>query len=358
MSEIDLFRKFVDEMDSMLRENEDVNGKSQRQLLNDLFKLESEFKRVLLSTPHGKTVYKRFMTFILDEKKNKLSIRPYFRERQDTFSNRMFPILDRRDHEKLHRFRINYLFAKWVLESDVEQKKAERPIGNIVLISHEVPRYRGPHRDKLNSLYTSITACRTMLCENNLPLAIHWAKRFWSKIPKVHKSHMEYMDFIQESNRGLLEAIDNFVPPYRTVFRSTAIGRMGLNMSDMNSSTLIKMSPKDRRILYRVRLAREGNPNIASEDLVKFVNESFKGVTASYIAELEAATVGMASLDQTTDGSRSMSETIGDPHGTEDLVEKQQVLAKLTLALERLKIIEKKVIMMKHGELYGIFAED
>ncbi len=355
---VNFFRKFVDEMDTMLRENEVVNGKSQRQLLNELFKLEADFKRVLLSNPTGATAYKRFMNFILDDKKNKLSVRPYFRERQDTFSNRMFPILKRRDSEKLHRFRINYLFAKWILDSSAEKKRAERSAGDVATVEVMVPHYRGPHRKKLEAIYAEIMQRRDMLCENNLPLAIHWAKRFWTDVSKNGKSHMDYMDFIQESNRGLLEAIDNFVPPYRTVFRSTAIGRMGLNMSEANSSTLIKLSPKDRRILYRVRLARKHKPNITEEELVKFVNESFKGVTAAHIAELECATVGMASMDNTQEGTRPMSETIGDPNASVDNVERQELLSKLTLQLERLKIIEKKVLIMKHGELYGIFSEE
>jgi DNA-directed RNA polymerase specialized sigma subunit len=340
MSEgVNLFRKFVSEMDDMLRENEEVNGKSQRQLLNELFRLENEFKRILLASQSGHVSYKKFMNFILNNKKNKLSVRPYFRERQDTFSDRMFPILKEGNPRKLHRFRINYLFAKWVLDKD----------------KNGVNHYNGRSRARLQKTYEAILQHRQLLCENNLPLAIHWAKRFWSNVPH---NHVEYMDLIQDSGKGLLEAIDNFVPPYKTVFRSTAIGRMGLNMSEDYSSTLIKLSPKDRRILYRVRMARKNNENITEEELVKFVNESFNGVTASYIAELEAATTSVASLDYSSEGSRPMSETVGDPDSEIDKVENKELRTKLTVQLERLKLIEKKVLVMKHGEMYGIITED
>lgn len=337
--EVSLFRKFVTEMDAMLRSNENESDKSQRQLLNELFKLESDFKKLLLSNNSGDLIYKKFMDYILNDKKNKLSVRPYFRERQDTFSNRVFKILKDKDSKRLHRFRINYLFAKWVLDNDDTGK----------------PRYTGRHRVKMQNIYLEILERRRLLCENNMPLAIHWAKRFWADLPKTH---LEYMDLIQDSNRGLLEAIDNFVPPYKTVFRSTAIGRMGLNMSEDFGSTLIKLSPKDRRILYRVRMAKKANENITEEELVKFVQESFKGVTYAHIFELEQATSGLASMDYSPDGTRSMAETIADPDAETDKVENAQLRAKLTLQLERLKIIEKKVLVMKHGELYGIFSED
>lgn len=340
MSEVNnLFRQFVGEMDQMLKENELVDGKSQRQLLNELFKLESEFKKALLSSQSGDLVYKKFMTFILEHKKNKLSVRPYFRERQDTFSERVFPILKAKDPQKLHRFRINYLFAKWTLDSDKDGQ----------------PHYKGKNRRKLVVIYNQILKHREILCENNLPLAIHWAKRFWSKVPQ---RHLEYMDLIQESSKGLLEAIDNFVPPYKTVFRSTAIGRMGLNMSENYNSTLVKMSPKDKRILYRARKAKQTNADISGKDLTSFVNESFQGTTAADIEQLEAAANQTVSIDHSPEGGRPMSETLEDPYSTSEKVEKAELHVKLTVLLEKLKVIEKKILLMKHGEMFGLFSED
>lgn len=350
MSDPNLFRKFVDEMDDLLKQNDSANGKSQRQLLNELFKLESDFKSTLLGSKAGEQVYVKFMKFILEGKKNKLSIRPYFRERQDTFSKRVFPILKAKDPRRLHRFRINYMFVKWVLDSDTVTKRDHA--GELVEI--QVPRYKGRARHKLEKIFAEILKQRELLCENNLPLAIHWAKRFWSKVPQAH---LQYMDMIQDSSKGLLEAIDNFVPPYKTVFRSTAIGRMQLNMSEDYSATLIKMSPKDRRILYRARKAKLKNNDISGKELAEFVGESFEGTTAADIEQLEAAANQTVSLDYSPDGGRPMSETLEDESTSVDKVEQDQLQAKLTNLLEKLKVIEKKIILMKHGEIFGIFQD-
>jgi RNA polymerase sigma factor (sigma-70 family) len=291
------------------------------------------------------------MTFILEGKKNKLSVRPYFRERQNTFSKRVFKILKAKDPQKLHKFRINYMFVKWVLESDeveLVDEDGDRYIKT-------TPHYGGKNRRRLQELYDQILKNREMLCENNLPLAIHYAKKFWAATPQ---RHLEYMDLIQDSSRGLLEAIDNFVPPYRTVFRSTAIGRMGLNMQEDYSATLVKLSPKDRRILYRARKAKQTNADISGNELAKFVSESFKGTTAAEIEMLEIAANQTMSIDHSPDGSRPMSETLEDPNSAADKVEKSELSAKLAVLMEKLKTIEKKVLIMKHGEMYGLFPED
>jgi DNA-directed RNA polymerase specialized sigma subunit len=329
-----LFRKFVNEMDLLLKEEENAQSKSQRHLLNDLFKLESDFKKNLLSSRSGELVYEKFMEFILGDKadggkENKLSIRPYFRERQNTFSNKVFPILKAKSAKRLHRFRINYLFAKWALDN-----------------------YKGPNKKKLDKIYVSILNTRKLLCENNLPLAINRAKLFWSKTPE---SHLEYMDLIQDSSRGLLEAIDKFVPPYKTVFRSVAIGRMGLNMSEDYSATLVKLPPKDKRILYRARKAKIRNSDISGKDLQSFVNESFADTTAAEIEMIEAAANQVISMDYSPDGSRPMSDTMPDQNISQDEVEKTELTNKLLVLMEKLKNIEKKILLMKHGEMYGIF---
>jgi len=349
----DLYNQFRHEMNLVLRENDESNGQSQRSLLNELFKLERQFKTLLLLNEHGFQTYRRFIEFILGDKSeggkgNKLSIRPYFRERQDTFSNKVFPILDdfaeaqekkktgEKESKRLHRFRINYLFVQWVLSKDHE----------------EVSRYRGPNKRKLSLLHDKMVEIRHLLCENNLPLALNRTALFFSKIPP---SHAQYMDLVQDASKGLLEAIDNFVPPYKTVFRSVAIGRIGLNMYDDASSTLVKLPPKDKRILYRARKAKQKNVDISNEDLQSFVAESFGGTTSSEIEMIEAAANQVVSIDAKDEYSRPMSETIADPASMEDHVERKEVGSQLLIQLNKLRVIEKKVLLMKTGEIYGIF---
>jgi DNA-directed RNA polymerase specialized sigma subunit len=344
------YSQFISEMNYVLRENDVANGMSQRDLLNELFKIEREFKVVLLSNGHGPVIYEKFMQFILGQKseggkENKLSIRPYFRERQDTFSNKVFPILKEKKPKKLHRFRINYLFMKWTMD-----------------------HYTGPSKRKLNTLIEKAIVIRKTLCENNLPLACNRVALFRKSSPLAH---LQYMDLVQDASKGLIEAIDKFVPPYRTVFRTTAIGRMTLNMSEDLTATLVKLPPKDRRILYRARKAKRDNADISGKDMQSFVNESFPQATAGEIEMIEAAanqTVSMSDLAQDGQGqaksqhggSYSMTggEQLADPRDTEEDIQNAEIGNKLLVQLGRLKIVEKKVLLMKSGEIYGVLKED
>jgi len=350
------YSQFISEMNLVLQENDVANGHSQRDLLNNLFKLEREWKTVILMNEHGAIVYEKFMNFILADKsdggkENKLSIRPYFRERQDTFSDKMFPILKEAEEKiakepnasklkiskKLHKFRVNYLFMRWAMDN-----------------------YRGPNKRKLNTLLEKVSDIRKLLCENNLPLACNRVALFKKQVPSAH---LQYMDFIQDASKGLIEAIDKFVPPYKTVFRTTAIGRMTLNMSEDLSSTLVKLPPKDRRILYRARKAKQKNDDISGKDLTAFVNESFSETTAADIEMIEAAANQVESMSapissSSGDSFGTVGDSLADQSDMGEDIENAEINNKLLVQLGKLKIIEKKVLLMKSGEIYGILKED
>jgi len=352
----DFFGKFVDHMDSMLREAEVSDGRDQKTLLNDLFALEDEFKKTLLSATNGKDIYKEFMDFIMKEGectlpklkegyvpknaeaakkfkekvdadgRNILRARPYFRERQDTFSRKISKAFHLHRPEILHKFKVNYEFAKWTME-----------------------RYKGENKKKLSKIFTQIKDIRQLLCSNNLPLAINKAHIFWSKVPE---SHLEYMDLIQACAEGLITAIDKFVPPYKTVFRSTAIGRMTLNMIQDHSSTTVKLPPKERRILYRAKNAKQKAHLSESDEIVSYVNESFKGVTAESLMEIESAASQVFDIDEKQEDSYSLSEKIADSSTLAD--EKaisSDLRQRLYSSMENLTVIEIKIIKLKMGEV-------
>jgi DNA-directed RNA polymerase specialized sigma subunit len=344
------YTRFIFEMNELLQANDAEDARTQKQLLQELMKTERAFKRLMLMNEHGAMSYRKFIDFILDDKENKLSIRPYYRERQDTFSHKIFPILKEyvkkrklsgaaATLKKLHRYRINYLFVSWILGSDTD------------ITGTSTLRYRGPNRRKMVALCDKISSLRHTLCENNLPLACNRAADFSSKTAK--KSHLQYMDLIQDASQGLLEAIDKFVPPYRKVFVSTAIGRMSLNMRDDYSATLVKLPPKDKRVLYRARKAKQKNSEISGEDLQSYVNESFKGVTSAQIALIEAAANSVVPIDTPTDSSDRHS-AFADVSSVSEDVEKTEAMSKLLILLKKLKIMEKKVLLMKSGEIYGV----
>lgn len=322
------FRMFVGQMDDILKENAKEIGKSQRQLLNNLFSIEKEFRALMLETSDGERIYEEFIEFILIEKENTLSCRPYFRERQDTFTKRIFNLFKKRDAKKLQKYKINYKFMIWAIE-----------------------RYKGKNKRKLKKLIKESEHIRKTLCENNLPLVLNRVRLFWSKTPR---KHLEYMDLVQASTEGLMLAIDNFVPPYNTVFRSVAIGRMTLNMTEDYNETLVKLSPKDKRILYRANKAKNIDKNLSKTELTSFVNESFKNVSAEDIENLQKATSEVIDMYTPNSSGMSLSEHIADKTCIETEIENKQLMERLLFLLRDLSVIEGKVLLLKHGELNGI----
>jgi RNA polymerase sigma factor (sigma-70 family) len=246
----------------------------------------------------------------------------------------------------LHKFRINFLFAKWVLEKEVTEKLNDK---NELQKTTVYKNYKGPSKKRLEAIYKEIIETRSKLCENNLPLAINRAKIFWSKVPA---NHLEYMDLIQASSEGLITALDKFVPPYRTVFRSTAIGRMTLNMMTDYNDTLVKIPPKEKRILYRANNAKRKENITDQSKIVDYVNESFNGVTQSDLTKIEAAAAQVVDIYEKTDNSYSLSEKLfNEDENTEINAQNRQLLTIIKIGFSNLSVLEKKIILLKYGDL-------
>lgn len=319
----DLFYQFAQEMTELLGKSL-VSYKDQERLLDELVALEAKFKKELLRTKRGRYMYQRFMNFILNDKKNILAARIYFRERQNTFSRYISKAFDEEKPNQLVRFRVNYWFASWVVHN------LERP------------------NKKLIKILDKMKVRREQLCETNLPLAVNRAKIFWAR---SQERQLEYMDLIQACAEGLVNAIDKFVPPYRDVFRSTAIGRMVSNMIDDHNSTLVKFSPQERRIIYRARIAVTKKHLTDKKAIVAFVQESFPDATEEIIDRLMHA-----ASDPT-----SMSLVPGDDHRPDweqlmpakDDVESAAIDAdlkeKLRASLHVLSTLERKVLSTAYG---------
>jgi hypothetical protein len=172
----------------------------QKAQFDKLVALETEFRKTLIEHSKGAATYRAFINLICEEKRNILSARPYFRERQSMFTKYIAKALKKRNEKSLYRFRFNYQFVLFVVNS----------------------RKWGA-RSPITRLAEEIKQIRTEIVEMNMPLAISRARIFWSRTPK---SHLTLMDLIQISSEGLMSGIDKFVPPFNRVFRSVAIGRM------------------------------------------------------------------------------------------------------------------------------------
>jgi RNA polymerase sigma factor (sigma-70 family) len=317
----ELFRKFIEEMNKKRDFNLEADDRNQAELFTALLENERLFRDLLLSTPHGHKVYDDFVAYIIDVKGNILHAQMFFRERQHVFYGKTSKAFRARKSKYLHSFRINYRFAKWTME-----------------------HYRGPNKRKLTSLFKKIVKSRWQLCENNLPLPINRAKRFWFKVPELH---LQYMDHIQNANEGLLEAIDKFVPD-EGAFGAVAIGRVTLNLMTDQNSTLIKFSPKERRILYRANTAKNKEHMTKDSDITGYVNQKFD-TTSEEITRIESAAKSPSSLDAPDQFGKPGWESFVDPNEPAEEIETADTMAKMRAALEKLSVLERKIIRLKHG---------
>lgn len=327
-----LFKQFVNEMNEVLQSNTEDNGKGQSALFSELFSHEKKFRDVLLSTSYGKEIYKRFMFYISREKDSILQVMPYFRERQETFSKKISKSFENGNHAALHKFRINFIFASWVLK-------------NWESTANNRTTYRKQY-ERLVKIFEEMKRIRRLLCENSLPLAINRSKIFWSKVPE---SHLEYMDLIQNSAEGLMVAIDKFTPPYKTVFRSTAIGRMTLNMMTDYNATLVKLPPREKRILYRHGIAKNRKNIENDNEALDFVKESFKNVTQENLQHIVNAATSVQSLDWKAEDGSCLSDKLacnGSPE--EEAIGNEQSI-NVIKCMDSLFVIEKKVVILKTG---------
>jgi len=203
---------------------EDFTARQKRQVEN-LIGLEKKFKEILIEDWRGPGIYKAFIKFISETRRNILDARPYFRERQEIFKAEISPALRNKQDKKLYAYAVNYQFIAFALRS------AEFSPGSRVMKAAD-----------------AVKSARQELIESNMPLAISRARIFRGK---TQRSHLSYMDLVQIANEGLIAACDKFVLPYTPVFRSVIIGRIVGNEIEANSETLLHFYPSDKRKIYR-----------------------------------------------------------------------------------------------------------
>lgn len=257
----DSFYKLVREVTAAINRNKD--GTSQQQQVEELLDAEKKFKETILKYRQSTEIYKKFLQKVCIQNKNILSARPYFRESAITFSKRVTPAIKalsghvnplgptpQEAIEILKTFDVNYQFISFV-------KKV----------------WLGPFPKRAEQLFQRVHKARTLLIENNMPLAINRAKLFYRKTPR---SHLTLMDLIFICSMGLAAGIDKYCGKYTPVFRSVCIGRMVGNMIDAYSETMLHFYPSDKRILYKAHTIRGRKGIDEIEKLTAAVNTSFQ----------------------------------------------------------------------------------
>ena len=201
----------------------------QKAQVEKLIELEQEFRKILIADYRGPSIYKAFVKFIAETRRNILDARPYFRERQEVFKEFISPALRRKEDKTLYQYGINWQFIAFAL------KNADFSPNSRVKKAAEAVR-----------------VIREELIQANIPLAISRARIFRGK---TQRAHLTYMDLVQISSMGLIAAVDKFVLPYSPVFRSVIIGRAVGDLISENSSTLLHFYPSDRMKIYRTHKA-------------------------------------------------------------------------------------------------------
>ncbi len=250
------FYQLAGEIAAAIIRNKDPNDvkltstESQKKQVEELMDAERKFKDVILRYKQSTEIYKKFLQKICIQNRNILSARPYFRESATDFSKQVTPAIKMGNIDELKKSNINYQLIKFIKDN-----------------------WLGPFPKRANELFLRVHNARTVLIENNLPLAVNRAKLFYRKTPK---SHLTLLDMIGISSLGLASAVDKWVGPYSTVFRSVIIGRAVGNLIASYSEAMLHFYPSDKRILYKANSirGRQGIDDI--DELARAINDAFE----------------------------------------------------------------------------------
>jgi RNA polymerase sigma factor (sigma-70 family) len=327
------FRQFASSLEAAIArydQPDDVDFlKLQKSQVEELVATEREFRKVLIAHSLGDKMYRAFIEYICDEKRNILAARPFFRERQGVFTDAISEALKARSVKKLQKFNFNFHFIQFVLGSN-----DWKPRSRLVLIAQRV------------------SEIREELVTMNMPLAISRARIFYSRTPRAH---LEYMDLVQISCEGLMSAIDKFVPPYTRAFRSTAIGRMTGNFIENYSETLIHFYPVDKRKIYRAnKLLRRQTEGMDMTRLTTMVNDGVDspGLTnPTELAGLLAAQSCVSTDQPLSEGEEEVrvQDRFAAPVECQPdvICEKMNTYRSLNAAIETLSVLDKKILTLK-----------
>ncbi|SRR5216683_1063704 len=337
------FKLFAQSLQRVIAGYNDPDDKNdftakQKKQVETLVKSEREFKRILLKDSRGHLVYRRFIRFIVDERRNILAARPYFRERQGEFSQGISLAIKENKFKKLYKFDINYPFIAFSLKS-----------------------VKWGPRSRITMAAKSVYLARREIIELNMPLAISQARIFRYASNSAF-SHLNYFDLVQISFEGLINAVDKFVLPYTTVFRSVIIGRVKGDLIESASETSLHFYPSDKRKIYRANKAQKGKmrDNINYDNLSEDVNTNGPGLpvptNAAEIQQLLTAsgTVSINAPVTDQDGNEvSLSDkiSIDKSHQPDIIVEDNDVYNKLHESIQKLSLLDQKVLAMRGIEL-------
>ncbi len=296
-----------------------------------LVESEKQFRQHLVRHRFGEKVYKGFLSYIHEERRNVLAARPFFRERAEVFKTSISPMLAQRSHKGLYTFNINGQFIQFVFNRYGHLFRGKSPVR--------------VHAERSLQI-------RHELIEQNMPLAISRAKIFRSKTPS--SPHMALMDANQTAAEGLISAVDKYVMPFAANFRAVIIGRATGNLIATYSEPMLHFYPGDRRKIYRANKARRRSADV--DKIVESVNDGLPEAMKTNSDEIQQLMNASShlSLDQgvvSPDGSNEKATyadyTIDDKMLPDEIVEHKAVAERLAQGLASLSVMERKALALK-----------
>jgi DNA-directed RNA polymerase specialized sigma subunit len=341
------FRQFGDSLQRIIARYGDVPEEEiverQRQQVKRLVALETRFRHVLIAAPVGEEVYRDFVRYICDVRRNILAARPFFRERQDAFTRDISTALKRRQDVSLYHFRFNYQFVSFVVRGprrfpEIRPRKLPR---EAVLIAKE------------------IEALRTEIVEMNLPLAINRASIFWRSTRQVRQ---QFMDLVQTCAEGLIAAVDKFCLSERDEekwnFPGVAIGRMVGNLIEESSTSVLHFYPNDQRKLYRALKVLGRNIEAGEVDFERLadrVNEKASGAAqltspaelASLLSAVSCVSIDTPASDDPDAPSPVQEIDSGEAWRPDVSYEHEALRSEMRRSLAALPVLHRKVLQLR-----------
>jgi len=330
----DNFTRFIKNIKTKIEENEGKVG-NQKDQFELMYSLERKFQFYICKTAQGKKVYKKFILHVKRELGSILKAKGFFREKKDVFSMYISKAIRDDKPLELQKYKLNYNLASFIIDH----------------WEGKLPKY-------VDRYYKELTRARAILIENNTPLAINRANKFYNS---QKRTELELTDFVSICMCGLITGIDKFVGKYSKNLIGVSIGRMVGFMIKENSKTFIRMYPSDHKIMYRANSIRKRLNITDIGKLTKAVIESFKidktngvkvpsiEITELYIESLLGASraVSVYNSDPKTDVMENRYDVTADINSDVEkgALKKERYLS-VASAIQQLSVLDRKIIRL------------
>ena len=319
-SEFNHYMKFLGELNNGVLDKTkqyDLGG-----ALEDLLSKEYSFKKTLIKYKKGLQVYEKFISYITEDERNILAARIFFREREATFSKHISKAIKNKDVATLLKFKINYKFMNWAVNNC-----------NI------------PQRKKLEGMLNSASEYRRSIIEQNLPLVVNRSRLYQYK---TRKYSIDALEFIQVAVEGFMAAIDKFVPMKDVQFKGVAVGWMQARLMADFSDGFLKLSVREKRILYRANVAIYRHSIKEINDVLKFVRISFPKTTMKALEDVLSSSIAPSNIELHSSSDNGILDANEQRDNESEIVRSldQQHLIK---EVDLLPCLQKKVIILRGG---------